>query len=47
MNNCKHLPTLHCGFLILCLLVLGAPLAAMAAETHTRGMTLTAPTLLP
>lgn len=44
MNNCKHLPTLHCGFLILCILVLGAPLAAMAAEAHTRGMTLTAPT---
>ena len=44
MNNRKHLPTLHCGISILGIFVLGAPLAVMAAEAHTSGMTLTAHT---
>lgn len=41
MDDCKHLSTLRSGILILGIFVLGAPLAVMAAEAHTSGMTLT------
>lgn len=44
MHNCKHLPSLHRGILILGIFVLGAPLPVMAANAHTSGMTLTAHT---